>query len=166
MNQCFLHVQDIKLWWQMIIIQILTTVRNAKTASVYNNQHRASITLTIETQMSVTAQIQDVTSKTYILTLKVIFSDTVFAIMDDSFLSKPSSSPHFEGGNALFSPLQLMAWRFDSSRGQGFHTLSKWTSKQTGVNEFHSFNCFKFCATAYFPQTWKKHWVCVTNSWV
>lgn len=49
--------------------------------------------------------------KTYILMLKVIFSDTIFAIMQDSFLPKYSSSPHFRGrvwgvgcGFFIFSP--------------------------------------------------------------
>lgn len=62
--------------------------------------------------------------KTYILMLKVIFSDTIFAIMQDSFLPKYSSSPHFRGRvwgvGSLFSPLQLI-----TSRGQGSHALSK-----------------------------------------
>lgn len=62
--------------------------------------------------------------KTYILMLKVIFSDTIFAIIQDSFLPKYSSSPQLArgggGGDSLFSALQLIA-----SRGQGSHALSK-----------------------------------------
>lgn len=43
-------------------------------------------------------------------------------------------------GNSLFCPLQLITCRFN------------WTSKWTGINEFHSLHCFEFYATDYFPQ--------------
>lgn len=110
MNQCFLNVQDIKLWRQIIIIQILTTVHNTKIVFVYNNKLSASISVTIK------AQTKDEISKSTFSQWKFYFFNMIFAIMQDSFMPKSSSSSHFVGKwNSLFPTIQLVICRFDSS---------------------------------------------------